>query len=131
MLTGDVPFHADSPVAVAMKHVREDVPDVQQLRPEVSAATASVVDRAMAKDLSRRYQDAAAMAADLEDVLAIEASRSGQATGEVTTVLRTLPGSASRRLPWRMRHPARWIASLAAHRGARRGRPDPRGPGGT
>ena len=53
------------------------------------------------------------MAADLEDVLAIQASRTGQATGEVTTVLRTLPGSASRRLPWRMRHPARWIASLA------------------
>ncbi len=113
MLTGDVPFHAESPVAVAMKHVREDVPDVQLLRPEVSAATASVVDRAVAKDLSRRYENAAAMAADLEDVLAIEASRAGQATGEVTTVLRTLPGSASRRLPWRMRHPARWIASLA------------------
>jgi serine/threonine-protein kinase len=113
MLTGDVPFHAASPVAVAMKHVREDVPDVQLLRPDVSAATASVVDRAVAKDLTRRYADADAMAADLEDVLAIEASRSGQATGEVTTVLRTLPGPARRRLPWRMRHPARWIASIA------------------
>ena len=52
MLTGDVPFHAASPVAVAMKHVREDVPDVQLLRPEVSASTASVVDRAVAKDLT-------------------------------------------------------------------------------
>jgi serine/threonine-protein kinase len=113
MLTGDVPFHAASPVAVAMKHVREDVPDVQLLRPEVSAATASVVDRAVAKDLTRRYADADSMAADLEDVLAIEASRSGQATGEVTTVLRTLPGSTQRRLPWRLRHPARWIASIA------------------
>src|SRR5664280_1487806 len=113
MLTGDVPFHAESPVAVAMKHVREDVPDVQLRRPEVSAATASVVDRAVAKDLSRRYQDASSMAADLEDVLAIEAARSGQATGEVTTVLRTLPGGVRRRLPWRMRHPARWLGSLA------------------
>src|SRR6202171_2414756 len=35
MLTGDVPFHGDSPVAVAMRHVREDVPDGQVLRPEV------------------------------------------------------------------------------------------------
>jgi serine/threonine-protein kinase len=113
MLTGDVPFHGDSPVAVAMKHVREDVPDVQQLRPELSAATASVLDRALAKDLAHRYPDAASMAADLEDVLAIETSRSGQATGEVTTVLRTLPGRARRRLPWRMRHRARWLASLA------------------
>ncbi len=113
MLTGDVPFHGDSPVAVAMKHVREDIPDVQLRRPELSAATAAVVDRAVAKDLARRYPDAASMVSDLEDVLALEASRSGQATGEVTTVLRSLPGGARRRLPWRMRHPARWVGSLA------------------
>jgi serine/threonine protein kinase len=113
MLTGDVPFHGDSPVAVAMKHVREELPDVQARRPQISAATASVVDRAVAKDLAHRYPDAAAMTADLENVLAIEASRTGQTTGEVTTVLRSLRGRARRRLPWRTRHPARWLASLA------------------
>jgi serine/threonine-protein kinase len=113
MLTGGVPFHGDSPVAVAMKHVREELPDVQARRPELSAATAAVVDRAVAKDLDRRYPDATSMVADLEDVLAVEASRSGQATGEATTVLRTLPRRARRRLPWRMRHPARWAGSLA------------------
>jgi eukaryotic-like serine/threonine-protein kinase len=112
MLTGEVPFRGESPVAVAMRHVREQVPDVQILRPEVSAATASVLDRAVAKDLDVRYPDAATMEADLEEVLAVEATRSGQATGEVTTVLRTLPGTARRRLPWRMRHPARWAVSL-------------------
>jgi serine/threonine-protein kinase len=113
MLTGVVPFTGESPVAVAMKHVREEMPDVQLRRPEVSAATASVLDRATAKDLAHRYRDAASMAADLEEVLAVEASRSGQATGEVTSVLRTLPRTARRRLPWRMRHPARWAISLA------------------
>ncbi len=113
MLTGDVPFHGDSPVAVAMKHVREEVPDVQARRPQLSAATAAVIDRALAKDLGQRYQDAAAMTADLEEVLAVEAARSGQTTGEVTSVLQTLPGRLRRRLPWRMRHPGRWIASLA------------------
>ncbi len=113
MLTGEVPFRGDSPVAVAMKHVREEIPDIQLKRPDLSAATAAVVDRAVAKDLSRRYPDAASLLADLEDVLALEASRAGQATGEVTTVLRTLPGRTRRRLPWRMLHPARWIVSLA------------------
>jgi serine/threonine-protein kinase len=112
MLTGGVPFRGETPVAVAMKHVREDPPDVQVLRPELSAATASVLDRAMAKDVGQRYPDAASMESDLEDVLAIETSRSGQATGEVTTVLRTLPGGALRRLPWRMRHRGRWVATL-------------------
>jgi serine/threonine-protein kinase len=113
MLTGEVPFRGESPVAVAMRHVREQIPDVQVLRPEVSAATAAVIDRAVAKDLTVRYPDAASFEADLEDVLAVEASRAGQATGEVTTVLRSLPGTARRRLPWRMRHPARWAVSLA------------------
>jgi serine/threonine-protein kinase len=113
MLTGTVPFTGESPVAVAMKHVREEVPDVQLRRPEISAATAAVVDRAVAKDLDERYPDAATMASALEDVLTVEASRSGQATGEATTVLRALPGRARARLPWRMRHPARWFGSIA------------------
>ena len=113
MLTGRVPFSGETPVAVAMSHVREQVPDVQLLRGEVSAATASVVERAVAKDLDWRYPDADSMVADLEEVLAIEASRAGQATGEATSVLRTLPGRTRRRLPWRLRHPARWAASIA------------------
>jgi len=55
MLTGSVPFKGDTPVAVAMMHVREEVPDVQLARPESSAATAAVLDRATAKALDRRY----------------------------------------------------------------------------
>jgi serine/threonine-protein kinase len=96
-----------------MRHVREDVPDVQLRRADVAASTAAVVDRATAKDLTRRYPDIPALVGDLEEALAIEAARSGQATGEVTSVLRTLRGPARRRLPWRMRHPARWAISLA------------------
>src|SRR6266516_5166033 len=34
MLTGDVPFKGENQVAVAMKHVREALPDVQARRPE-------------------------------------------------------------------------------------------------
>ena len=46
MLAGQVPFSADSQVGVAMKHVNEELPDVQQRRPELSAASALVVERA-------------------------------------------------------------------------------------
>jgi serine/threonine-protein kinase len=112
MLTGRVPFKGESPVAVAMMHVREEVPDVQLARPEVSAATAALVERATAKDLRRRYPDMASMIVDMEEALAIETARTGQVTGEVTTVLRTLHAPARRILPWRMRHPARWAISL-------------------
>jgi hypothetical protein len=113
MLTGKVPFIGESPVAVAMMHVREEVPDVHLARPEVSAASAAVVERATAKDLERRYPDMASMIADMEGALAIETARSGQVTGEVTAVLRTLHSPARRLLPWRLRHPARWVVSLA------------------
>src|SRR6059058_3224680 len=104
MLTGEVPFKGESQVAVAMKHVREMLPDVQAKRPEVSAALAAVVDTATAKEQENRYADDAELIADLEDVLAIETARAGSATGEVTTVLRTLPSGKQRRVPFLVRH---------------------------
>ncbi len=108
MLTGDVPFTGENQVAVAMKHVREALPDVQVRRPEVSSALAAIVDRATAKELPERYASDAELCADLEDVLAIEIARSGEAAGEATAVLRTLPPRAARRVPGRVRHPGRF-----------------------
>jgi eukaryotic-like serine/threonine-protein kinase len=104
MLTGEVPFKGESQVAVAMKHVREDLPDVQRARPEISAALAAIVDRATAKHPEDRYRDDAELIADLEDALAIETARSGSVTGEATMVLRTLPSQAQRVVPFRLRH---------------------------
>src|SRR6202012_3313002 len=107
MLTGEVPFRGESQVAVAMKHVREAIPDVQSKRPEVPAALAAVVETATAKRLDERYGDDAELIADLEDVLALETARSGgNVTGEVTSVLRTLPPQSRRRVPLRLRRPA-------------------------
>jgi eukaryotic-like serine/threonine-protein kinase len=107
MLVGEAPFKADTQVAVAMKHVKEPMPDVQRLRPEVSAALAAVVERATAKETKNRYATAADMVHDLEEVLAIEAARTGQATGEATTVLRSLSGDTAEFAPGRLRHPRR------------------------
>jgi eukaryotic-like serine/threonine-protein kinase len=103
MLTGSVPFRGENQVAVAMKHVREELPDVQALRPEVSASLAAVIDRATAKDLHERYRSDEELIADLESVLALQAARTGSATGEATAVLRTLPSSTRRRVPLRAR----------------------------
>jgi eukaryotic-like serine/threonine-protein kinase len=113
MLTGDVPFHGENQVSVAMKHVREDLPDVQKRRPDVSAGLAAILDRMTTKDLKRRYSDALTLQADLEDALATELSRTGRSTGEATAILRTLPEGARRRLPLRMRRPMPIIAMLA------------------
>jgi hypothetical protein len=108
-----VPFHGENQVSVAMKHVREDMPDLQVRRPEASATLASVLDRMTDKDLRRRYPDAATLIADLEEALAIEAARAGRSTGEATAVLRTLPPETRRRLPFRLRHPIPILAVIA------------------
>ena len=91
MLIGQVPFHADSQVGVAMKHVNEDLPDVQRRRPDVSAAVALVVERSTAKDPAERYQTVAEMIDDLETALEVEAARAGSTTGEATSVLDAVP----------------------------------------
>jgi eukaryotic-like serine/threonine-protein kinase len=91
MLVGQVPFHADSQVGVAMKHVNEELPDVQRRRPEVSAAVALVVERATAKDPAERYQAIGEMVDDLETALEVEAARSGSTSAEATSVLEAVP----------------------------------------
>ncbi|MFL5898165.1 MAG: protein kinase domain-containing protein [Solirubrobacterales bacterium] len=91
MLVGQVPFSADSQVGVAMKHVNEELPDVQQRRPELSAAAAMVVERATAKDPAERYQQVGEMIDDLATALEVEAARAGAATGEATSVLEAVP----------------------------------------
>ncbi|HEX8752680.1 MAG TPA: protein kinase [Solirubrobacterales bacterium] len=112
MLIGQVPFHADSQVGVAMKHVNEELPDVQQRRPEISAAAALVVERATAKDPAERYQDVAEMIDDLETALEVEAARAGTTTGEATSILEAVP-PAERKLAGRSRWPWAAVALLA------------------
>ena len=96
MLTGDVPFHAETQVGVAMKHVNEPMPDVLATRPELSAAVAAVIDRATAKDPRDRYASVGEMVRDLEATLEITAAREGGTTGQATAVLESVPRSRRR-----------------------------------
>jgi len=110
MLVGQVPFHADSQVGVAMKHVNEELPDVQRRRPEVSAAVALVVERSTAKKPDQRYQEIGEMIDDLSTALEVEAARAGSTTGEATSVLDAVP-APKRKLASGNR--ASWLAILA------------------
>jgi eukaryotic-like serine/threonine-protein kinase len=109
MLTGETPFRADTQVAIAMKHVREPLPDVQTRRPEISAVLASIVERATAKETRNRYASVDELVHDLEQALGIETARTGEVTGEATTVLRSLPGDTADFAPARLRHPRRGL----------------------
>lgn len=60
MLTARPPFVGDSPVSVAYQHVREIPEPASTVNPEVSAALDSVLAKALQKNRTDRFQDAAA-----------------------------------------------------------------------
>ena len=69
LLTGAVPFDADSFVAVAMQHVHDPAPSVLERRPDCPLRLAAAVERALAKDPRDRFPSMDAFAAELGAVL--------------------------------------------------------------
>jgi len=64
-LTGRLPFDAETPLAVVLKHVNEPIPSLRQHAPHASSELDRIVRKALAKDPDERYQTAAALAEDL------------------------------------------------------------------
>ena len=62
MLTGRVPFVGDTPVAVAMQHVKDVPPPITDYAPETPPAVVAVVMKALEKDPKKRFQSAREMA---------------------------------------------------------------------
>jgi eukaryotic-like serine/threonine-protein kinase len=72
LLTGEVPFPAESYMAAALRHMRDPVPSVRERRPDVSPRVDELVQRAMAKRPEGRFPSTAALVAALEASLAEE-----------------------------------------------------------
>ena len=70
LLTGTVPFDADSPVTIALKQVSEEPVPPRVRNPAVPPALDAVVMRAIRKDPAERYQDADQFIAALENAAA-------------------------------------------------------------
>ncbi len=62
MLTGSLPFTGESAVAVAMRHLSDEVPRPSDLREDVPAEFDTIVSIATAKDPTDRYASAEEMA---------------------------------------------------------------------
>lgn len=67
-LTGELPFPADTPMGVALRQVRDPMPDPREVRPQVPAYLAAIVMRACEKDPDARFPSALDMADALIDV---------------------------------------------------------------
>ena len=61
MLTGRVPFTAESPVAVSLKHIQATPTSPRELNSAIPESVEEVILKAMAKDPNERYQEAQAL----------------------------------------------------------------------
>ncbi len=66
MLTGRLPFEADSPVSVAIKQIESEPPRLRELNPSIPEGLEEIIVRAMQKNTERRYQSAAEMLRDID-----------------------------------------------------------------
>lgn len=69
MVTGQVPFDADTPVSVALKHMQEDPEEPIELNERVPEAVNKIIMKALKKDPNLRYQSATEMLVDLKTSL--------------------------------------------------------------
>jgi len=66
MVTGQVPYDADTPLAIVLKHLNEPLPLPRQVSADVPPAMERVILKALAKSPGDRYQSAGALAEALE-----------------------------------------------------------------
>ena len=65
LLRGDVPFKGDNPAQIALKHMKQEIPNVREYNPQIPQSVANIITKACAKDPKDRYDNAALMLKDL------------------------------------------------------------------
>ena len=69
LLTGDVPFKGETPVQIALMHIKNALPDVRRFNPQIPQSVVNVLLRATAKEPKERYENIALMIKDLNTCL--------------------------------------------------------------
>lgn len=70
MLTGHVPFDGNNSIAIALKHLNNEMPDIRQFNPNVSDTIISIINKASAKKKDDRYSSSDDLLSDLKMALA-------------------------------------------------------------
>lgn len=69
MLTGRVPFNGETTVAIAIKHIQEEMTSPKEFVPEIPSSVEAIVMKCCQKSPDRRYQNMAEVIADLKQSL--------------------------------------------------------------
>ena len=68
LLTGKLPFYGESPSVLMHKIMNERHPDPRKFNPKLPAPLVSIIDKALEKDRTKRYQRAENLAAHLREL---------------------------------------------------------------
>lgn len=94
MITGEVPFNAENPIAIAMKHISEEPRAPRQVNPGVSEGIQAITLRLLSKSPADRYAGAEDLIDDLERVgrgLSPKALKTEDKTEAIERISRTEP----------------------------------------
>lgn len=69
LLSGEVPFHGDSPVQIALKHMRDELPSIRSINPSIPQSVENIILKATVKRKELRYHSAEEMLRDLNECL--------------------------------------------------------------
>lgn len=69
MLTGRVPFNGETTVAIAIKHIQEEMPSPREFVPEIPISIEQIVCKCCQKSPDRRYQSMGELIVDLKQSL--------------------------------------------------------------
>lgn len=66
MLSGNLPYEADTPIGVAIKHITEPIPNILDTRPDLQPGFGTLIERVLCKERDGRYATAGEFASALE-----------------------------------------------------------------
>ncbi len=69
LLTGEVPYRGETPVQVAMKHLKDEMPSVLDFNPSLPMSIENIILKSTAKNRTNRYKSAEDMRLDLKNSL--------------------------------------------------------------
>ena len=81
MITGQIPFKGESAVAIALKHLQEELPDIDKYRENVPQSVKNIVLKATMKNPNERYISSKELFEDLSTVLNPERLYENKYTG--------------------------------------------------
>ena len=91
LLTGQQPYHGDTPMSVVVKHITDPVPHILDVKPDLPPDIEVIIEKAMAKDRNERFQNVRSLA----DALSKVASGGTLSLGTSDATVVSLPGTVA------------------------------------